>query len=255
MVLLVHGLGEHSGRYTHVAQCLTSRQYAVYAIDHRGHGRSEGPRTYFPRFESAVDDLDAYFQQLSAANRDKPIFTYGHSLGTLIALRFALRRQADLAGLIITGTPLNLESQQPSSMVWLGSLLQKFAPKLPLPGLLTTSLSHDPAIIEAFDRDPLNNHGGIPLRMGHHIIYQSRFIRARLHQLKLPLLVLHGTDDLICPPSGSQIAYEQTNSIDKSLKLYPDMYHEIHNEPGKEAVLGDIVKWLDHHTPMGLIGN
>ncbi|MBZ0291765.1 MAG: lysophospholipase [Anaerolineae bacterium] len=255
VVLLVHGINEHSGRYTHVAQALTDQHYAVYALDHRGHGRSEGPRVFFPRFEYAVNDQEIYFEQVRATNPGRPIFVYGHSMGALIAPQLTLRRQADIAGLIITGTPLALESKQLPLMVWLGGTLEKFIPHFKLPGISSANLTRDTTRVEAFDRDPLNHHGGIPVRSAYQLIEQSRLVRQQLHLIELPLLVMHGTDDPICPSSGSQIAYDQASSADKSLKFYPGMYHEIHNEIGKEQVLTDIVTWLDQHSTMESSGS
>lgn len=248
VVLIVHGLAEHMGRYAHVAAKLNANGYAVYGLDHRGHGKSDGLRAYFDNFDQPVNALKQYFDTVKTEQPGKKIFIYGHSLGSLISLVFLLRYQNEVAGAIISGTTLGVEAGQPALLISLGDLLNNVAPKLPVTPLDSKWLSHDPALVIAYDTDPLVHRGNVRVRMSSQIVHNSRDVRVRLPELKLPILILHGGDDKICPPSGSTMLNQGLGLSDKSLKLYTGMYHEVHNEVEKEMVLNDIVEWLNGHV-------
>lgn len=246
-ILLVHGIGEHIGRYTHVAEYLAEKSYAVFGLDHRTHGRSEGqPRVYMPDFDPVVNDLKQYFDHIRSAHPDKRIFIYGHSLGSFLATLFTLRYQDQLAGFVSSGSPLLIDSLFSSLVKTTGNLLAAVAPKLPLIPLELKGISRDPAVIAAYNADSLVHR--LPVRVGMAVGYNNAIssIREQVATLRLPLLVLHGGDDPITPVSGSQWLFEKAASADKTLKIYPGLYHEIHNEPEKAAVLADIAGWLDH---------
>ncbi len=248
IILLVHGIGEHSRRYDHVAELLVKQGYAVYALDHRGHGRSEGTRVHFDSFDVPVNDLRHYFDLIQAEQPDKPIFVYGHSMGSLISLLFTLRYQSEITGLIISGTTLALETLSPAVIIKAGAFLQKFFPKLKaIPPVSAQYLTHDEAIVRQYRDDPLIYSSNVRLRMAYLLIASSREVHHRLSEITLPLLILHGAEDKICPPQGATILYEGVSSTDKTLKIYPGLYHEIHNEPEYESVIGDVIHWLDAH--------
>ncbi len=248
VVLLVHGYGEHCGRYQHVIARLVGAGYAVYTLDHRGHGKSEGVRAYCDTMLQFVEDLKRYFDRMSAAQPGKKRVVIGHSMGALISLAFTQRYQDEIDALVISGAPVNADANVSPLMVWLGSILTHLAPKLHLlpssgPGIL----SRDPEIDIAWDNDPLTNKKPMRVRLGVEINNMARDVREHLADLHLPILILHGAEDKLVNPSGSQLAYEKVSSADKTLKLYPGMRHEVMNEIGKEAVLDEIVAWLDQH--------
>lgn len=246
IILLVHGIGEHCHRYDHVADFLVQHGYAVYALDHRGHGRSTGLRSHFDSFDDPVNDLKRYFDLIQAEQPGQPIIVYGHSMGSLISLLFTLRYQSALTGLIISGTPLQLESESSALQVRLSGFLQRFFPTFKgVPAIPASYLTHDPDRLRQIETDPLMYKGNHRLGIVYGIIANSREVRARLAEISLPLLVLHGADDKLCPPSGATTLYEGAVSADKTLKIYPGLYHEIHNEPEYQTVLTDIVTWLD----------
>ncbi|MEP7291017.1 MAG: lysophospholipase [Chloroflexota bacterium] len=247
-VLLVHGYGEHSGRYQHVIERLVKSDYAVYAIDHRGHGKSEGVRAYCDTMDQFVDDLKLYFDRMKIAQLGKKCFVLGHSMGALISLAFTQRYQSEIDGLIISGAPVNADANVSPALIAIGKVLNKIAPKL---HLLDTSspgiLSSDPEIDIRWASDPLTNKKPMRVRLGVEMNNMAQQVRAHLADLRLPMLILHGADDKLVNPSGSQLAYEQVSSLDKTLKRYAGMRHEILNEVDKAIVMTDIVDWLDQH--------
>ncbi len=247
IVLISHGVGEHIGRYAHVADRLGRDGYAAYGLDHRGHGKSEGVRAYFDDLNDAVSDLKLYLDQIKAVQPGKKIFLYGHSLGSLIALLLTLRFQNEIVGLICSGVPLEVESSQPKFLIAAGGVLNNIIPKAAITPLPTVYLSTDPAEVKAYETDPLIYHGNVRVRVGYQIVENSRMIKARLLEIKLPLLAFHGGADKICPPAGSEVLYRGAGSTDKTLKIYPGMYHETHNEVDKSTVLNDLTAWLLAH--------
>lgn len=248
-VLVVHGYGEHSGRYAHVMTALANAGYAAYALDHIGHGRSEGLRAFIDNFDIPVTHLKEFKDRVVAQQPDGKLFMLGHSMGALISLAFTLRYQPELDGLLISGAPVNADANVSPVMVQLGYILNRIVPRLPLlaPGG-TNILSTDPAVGEAFAADPLCYNGSMRVGLGVALNETAKSVRARLPELTLPILIMHGEADTYVNPSGSKLAYEQVKSKDRTLKLYPGMYHEIMNERDKAVVLGDIVTWLDQHS-------
>lgn len=247
-ILVIHGIGEHIGRYGHVAEFLAAQGYAVYGIDHRTHGQSEGePRVYITDFADVVADLKGYLGLIKREQPGKRVFMYGHSMGSFISLSFLLTHQDEIAGLVSSGCPITIDSTVPPIMVTLGNFLNRVTPTLPLIALSLEAVSRDPAVVAAFENDPLVHAGRVRVRMavgGNNAIVA---LRPRLGEIHIPLLVLHGGDDRTTPVAGSHMLYERASSPDKTLKIYPGLYHEIHNEPEKAEVLADITNWLDTH--------
>ncbi len=249
VVLVVHGYGEHSGRYQHVIERLVSSGYAAAALDHRGHGKSEGERAYCETMDQFVDDLKVYFDQIRTAQPGKKIFVLGHSMGGLISLAFTERYQREIAGLIVSGAPVIADANVSPLLVLVGKVLNRVAPKLHLldtgkPGIL----SSDPQVDIDWENDPLTNKKPMRVRLGVELNRMAGEVRKHLGDLQLPVLILCGVDDQLVNPAGSQLAYEQVASVDKTLKRYTGMRHEILNEVDKEIVLSDIVDWLNQRT-------
>jgi acylglycerol lipase len=247
-VIIAHGLGEHSGRYAHVAAYLTAHGYAVYALDHRGHGQSGGAREQVSDFDEFVTDLRSYFDQARAAHPEIPIFLYGHSMGALIALLFAFRYQDDLAGLITTGTPLKLVGANVVTIA-LVKAVYTIAPNARVVALDAVGVSRDPAVVKRYRDDPLVHHGRIPISMLAAFARAVDTCMASLPDLRLPYLALHGGDDILTRVSATEIIRRLSGAPDTTIKVYDGLHHEIHNEPEQEQVLGDVVAWLDAHVP------
>lgn len=244
VILISHGYGEHSGRYAHVAAHFVAHDYAVYALDHRGHGRSGGTRTQVRDFDVYVADLRAYAESIRAAHPDLPLVLYGHSMGSLIALLYAQRWQDELAALITTGTALKLAgiNRWLRAMVRLASYT-RLGVRL-IPALPAVGISRDPAVVEDYINDPLVYHGRFRFDMASALAQAALRGRAVLPDLRLPYLALHGGEDPLTLPESLEIVRAESGSPDTTTRLYPALYHEVHNEPEQGQVLNDITAWL-----------
>jgi acylglycerol lipase len=248
-ILIVHGYGEHLGRYRHVAAHFVGAGYAVYAIDHRGHGQSEGLRAYVERFDQFADDMKPYVEQIRAAHPALKLFVLGHSMGALISVNYCLRYPEGIAGLITSGLPLNADANVPAVLVALGNVLTNVAPKVPFLSFGSLDiLSRDPAVPQAFAADPLTWKQPMRIRLGVEINRAAIRAREAARALTMPLLILHGAADTMVNPSGSQTWHDTAGSGDKTLKFYPELRHEIMNEPEKAQVFADIEVWLEAHS-------
>ncbi|HEX2513781.1 MAG TPA: alpha/beta hydrolase [Chloroflexota bacterium] len=254
VTLLVHGYGEHQGRYSGLVRALTGRGLAVYTLDHRGHGRSGGARATVLRFDDFVDDLHLLEQRARAAHPGAPVFVFGHSMGGLVALRFALRYQDELRGLALSAPALRFGERTPAVLRRLGGVVARVAPALPVPGPRPETageslLSRDPDVQRAFDADPLNYHGPVRARMGYQMLRAAQEARGRFEALRLPLLVLQGDADRYVVPAGAAELYERASSADKTLKWWPGCRHELLNEPEGPQVQAFLLDWLETRSP------
>jgi alpha-beta hydrolase superfamily lysophospholipase len=246
IVLLVHGYGEHIGRYEHVIAALTGAGYAVEGLDHYGHGRSIGRRASLRDFDHYVDDCSLLLDRILTRDPALPVVTYGHSMGGLIAARLALRRQDDLTGLILSGPAFRIAVTVSPLVRHVGLIVAKIAPDLPIiptgePGIL----SRDPEVERRFAADPLNYHGRARARLAAALDRLSGETLARAEEFTLPLLVMHGGGDAFTDPSGSEEFVQRASSSDKTFIRWPDLHHEIHNEPEQAEVIATLVSWLD----------
>ncbi|WP_029214868.1 alpha/beta hydrolase [Kallotenue papyrolyticum] len=253
-IALVHGYGEHVGRYQHVITALVKHGYLVYAHDQRGHGRSAGLRAYVDRFDEYVDDLEQLVGRIRAAQPHLPLFVAGHSMGGLIATLYALRAQAELAGLALSAPALIIGADVPPLLKRLSTALARIVPRLPIvPATRSPEsvLSRDPEVQRRFDSDPLCYHGRVRPRMGYEFMQAGLRAQQRLHELRLPLLVMYGACDTFV--SGAELLYERAQSPDKTLKVWPECRHEIFNEPERNAVIAYLLSWLDARTTGGQV--
>lgn len=249
LIILLHGVGEHAARYAHVGSALAEAGYAVHAVDHRTHGKSQGkPRCYFADFKQPLNDIKQFVAQVKADCPGHPVFMMGHSMGSLLALLYALDHQDSLDGLISEGTPLTVDSLMPRPVTEIGKLAKRVIPTVPAIPLDVNALSRDTAVVQAYKDDPLVYHQPLRVKMAVDIAAYGVYVRERANRLRLPLLVLHGKADRVSPVSGSQHLYDRAASPDKTLHIYDDAYHEIHNEPDKEQFLTDITDWLAART-------
>jgi acylglycerol lipase len=247
VVVIVHGAGEHSGRYQHVAERLTIRGYAVYALDHQGHGRSEGPRALIDRIDRAVTDIDGVVTMARGAYPELPVFMLAHSMGGTFGVQYALAHQQRLAGLILSG-PLAALDGAPAPLRIAGRLLSVIAPQMGLIAVDSTMVSRDPQVVEAYRTDPLVHHGKLPARTVAELAGAIDAFPESVGRITLPTLILYGTADALAPPRGSEMLAQRIGSTDLTVTPYEGLYHEILNEPEQEAVMDDLCAWLDAHV-------
>jgi alpha-beta hydrolase superfamily lysophospholipase len=242
VVALVHGLGEHSGRYEHVASRFTAAGIAVRALDLRGHGRSPGPRGA-TRFEPAVADLEALVRRCE--ERGAPVFVYGHSLGALIAALWLVREPAPpVAGAVLSAIGLHSALREQALKVRAARVLGRVLPKVRVKsGIDPATLSRDPAVVEAYRNDTLV-HEIASLGFGLDALEAIDAIAAGAPRLAVPLLVIHGGEDQLAYASGARELSGLAPSV-TTLHVYDGLFHEIHNEPERERVLGDVLAWIE----------
>ena len=245
VVLLVHGLGEHSGRYAHVAEHLTERGFAIYTLDHYGHGKSDGHAGFVERFSVYLDGVGALLEKARDEQPDVPFFLIGHSMGGLIAATYLLDNQDAFTACVLSGPALKTDQAPPALLLALNRLLSKLVPTLPMIQLDVSGVSRDPAVVDAYVSDPLVFHGKLSARLIAELSATMDDTLSRAGEIRIPLILLHGEKDVLTAPSGSQEMFDNVSSDDKTLKIYPGLFHEIFNEPEKETVLLEMSAWLE----------
>ena len=240
----VHGLGEHSGRYVHVAQAFTNAGYAMLSFDLRGHGRSGGARGHIPSFDALMDDIDLLLEQARSRYRGLPMFLYGHSLGGILVLNYGLRRKPDIKGVTATGSGLHTALEQQPIKIALAKVLGTLIPNAAMPsGLNPGDLSRDHVVVQAYINDPLV-HDKVSLGFGKHMLVANRYALDHAAEFPLPLLLMHGKEDKIAFPSSS-IEFAAPLKDKCTLMLWDGLYHEVHNEPEKAEALNAMTIWMD----------
>lgn len=248
VVLLVHGLGEHAGRYLHVAEALVDAGYAVRAFDHRGHGRSTGKRAFVRSYDELLRDLHQFRQLVVSEHPGVPLVLLGHSMGGNVALGYALGNQDGIAALVLSGPALKVgDDFSPVQLKVLGAVA-RVAPGLRPQALSAEAISRDPAVVAAYRADPLVYTGKISAGLGAALIGAMQSFPDRYHELRLPVLLLHGTDDQLADIAGSRELEAKAVDADLTAHYYDGLYHEVFNEPERERVLSDLTSWLDDHV-------
>lgn len=247
VVLLAHGYAEHAGRYAYVAKRLTDAGYAVYAVDHWGHGRSDGEGGFVPRFSVFLDGMRELLTLVEVNHPDTPRLLLGHSMGGLIATLFLIERQQAFVAAALSG-PAIVPAEPPSRFtVWISRFLSRFFPRLGVLSLDATGVSRDPAVVAAYQADPLVYNGKIGARLGKEFMDAMALAQAEAPKIRLPILIQHGETDRLTAPAGSRFLFANVASTDKRLEIYPGLFHEIYNEPERDAVLDDLIGWFGAH--------
>ncbi|WP_228024566.1 alpha/beta hydrolase [cf. Phormidesmis sp. LEGE 11477] len=253
VLAIVHGLGEHSGRYCRIVRGLTDAGYAVFGFDNQGHGKSEGQRGHINRWQDYRDNTQAFLSLIRQQEPTAPLFLMGHSLGGLIVLDYVLRSadSAEFAALDVKGLIVSAPPFQPTTgtasrrRMILARLLSGLLPRLSLSmNLSQGGLSRDPSVSDQAADDPLT-HSSVTLRWGSETLSTLDWVKDHIDRLSLPLLLTHGEADPIISPSGSKEIFQQVNSPDKTLKLYPGSYHEPHNDLDADTVVSDLLRWIE----------
>jgi alpha-beta hydrolase superfamily lysophospholipase len=244
-VLLIHGLAEHSGRYEAVGERLAAAGLDVQAVDLRGFGLSGGRRAWVERWPVYFDDLEDVIRGIRSEAPGRPLVVYGHSLGALLALGYALDGK-DAPDLLVLSAPA-LEATLPAWKKVLAPILGRLAPTMMIAnGLDDETLSRDPAVGVAYRADPLNVHSSTA-RLGAEAFAEQDRVRRSLDRLRIPTLVIHGGDDRLVPTATSA-ALEGLPGVTR--RVYPGVRHELHNEPERDEVLADVVAWIREDLPL-----
>lgn len=241
-VVLCHGLAEHMGRYTHVAERLVREGYAVTGFELRGHGHSAGKRGFVRRWSDYTDDLWAVVAEVG-----KPCFIVAHSMGGLVATDALRAPPCEVLGLVLSDPLLGVLVKAPPVKVFAGRLLSRILPGLPLGNELDTKLlTHDAEIVRAYDEDPLVFKTITP-RWFTEMTAAIERVHGHAPSYRLPMLMLVGEQDKICSPEANYRFSEAYGGADKKLVRYPGLYHEIFNELQREQVFLDLIAWLNAH--------
>jgi alpha-beta hydrolase superfamily lysophospholipase len=249
IVVLVHGYAEHSGRYEHVGSQLANAGFAVHAYDQQGHGKSGGVRCHVRRFEHLLDDLEGFLATVRAEHASLPLFVVGHSMGGLVVAAYASQRTPDVAGVVTSGAALALPEDISRGRILCARLLRWPAPRLSLPsGLDPESLSRDPAVVRAYLEDPLV-HQRMTTSLACEMFAAMERTASAAAQVRVPILLLHGEEDRLCPVSGSRNFFDRLTVSSRRLRIYPGLRHEIFNEPESVSVLDDLIDWIGNIEP------
>jgi len=247
-IQIVHGFAEHSDRYENVVNKLVPLGYAIYADDHRGHGKSEGVINYVDNFDQYVEDEKKLYDIVKENHSNSKYFMLGHSMGSGIAIYFTKKYEDLLDGLILSGTGSAAGGEVSWFLKFISKIFSKLAPKMTIdPNLDPESLSHDPKVVQAYEEDPLVHHKEVTTRLGYEMIKKFGKVEDIIKKFNLPLLVQCGSEDEAM--HGIEELQKHFKMDDKTVKIYDGLYHEVYNEikEKREKVLDDLANWLDNH--------
>jgi acylglycerol lipase len=243
VVAIVPGFNAHSGQYAWAAQQFTESGLAVYAVDLRGRGKSDGERFYVEKFADYVSDVATLMTLAKSREPGLPVYLLGHSAGGVVACIYTLEHQAELAGLICESFAHEVPAPDFALAVFKG--LSHIAPHAHILHLKNEDFSRDPKVVQAMNDDPLIAHETQPTRTLAEMVRADERLKKEFPLITLPILILHGTADKATKPSGSQRFYDMAGSSDKTLKLYTGHFHDLLNDVDKEVVMSDIKGWID----------
>ncbi|MBL8077225.1 MAG: lysophospholipase [Anaerolineales bacterium] len=244
VICLVHGLGEHTSRYAHVAEAFGKDGYAMFGFDLRGHGRSAGPRGHFPSIEAVMKDIDLLFEQARKRYPGLPLLLYGHSLGGILVLYYSLQNKPNVKGVIATSSGLRTALENQPAKIMAAKVLGSLIPAVSLPsGLDANAISRTREVVETYKNDPLV-HDKVSLGFGKVMLGVTKWTLEHAGEFSLPLLLMHGKADTIAFPAGS-IEIASALKDRSTLFLWDDAFHELHNEPERAEVFKTMLIWMD----------
>ena len=245
VLLLAHGLAEHSGRYGDFASFFANAGIATYALDFPGHGRSDGKRGHVRDFQEYADALGALLSLAREAHPDIPFVLFGHSMGGLIAADFLLQHQSEFVAAVLTGAAIQ-SPQQPSSIVlFINRVIASVMPRLGVLRMDASGISRDPQVISDYENDPLVYRGKATAGLVTALFSAMKRVVENATSIRLPMLIMHGSVDSLTAVEGSKLLHDSISSEDKKIVIYDGLYHEILNEPERKNVMEDILQWLE----------
>ena len=245
VMIITHGMGEHSMRYKEMADFYTNEGYTVISFDIRGHGLSEGKRGHTPGYEFLMDDIERVYAQVRADYPSLPIFLFGHSMGGNLVLNFLLRKPNNIRGAIVTGAYLKLGFEPPKWKIILAKLSSSIWPTLSQPTELELdALSRNKEVIRKYENDELV-HDRITSAFFVNVHFAGQYAIDHANEIKSPLLVMHGMEDRLTSPTGSQ-DFASNSGDNVHLKMWNGLYHELHNEPEKQEIFNYEIEWMNN---------
>jgi alpha-beta hydrolase superfamily lysophospholipase len=249
VIAVVHGYGDHGGRYAWFGEAMGGRGHAVYACDLRGHGQSSGPRGQVKSFDEYLDDTAVFLDEVRRRQPGKPLFLLGHSMGGLICARLAEERAPDVTGLVLSSPFLALVAEVPPSKLVGARLLAVVWPGKDIGNTVQAAdLSHDQAVVDAYVTDRLVHHVA-PARWAVQLLAAQDAAMAAAERIALPLYVLYGTEDPVADPAFAEALFARAGSGDKTVRPYEGLLHECLNEVERERVYADLAAWIAERAP------
>ena len=247
VVAICHGVKSHSGYYHWIAEQLVANGFAVYALDLRGRGRSGGERFFVEDVSQYTDDVSALVELARRREGDLPVFLLGHSAGGVVSSTYVLDNQERLAGFICESFAYQVYA--PGFLLTVIKAVSRFVPHLPVLRLKNWDFSRDPAVVASMDADPLIAGEVQPMATVAALARATDRLKTGFPSIRCPVLILHGTEDKVTRPSGSQEFHQAAGSADKTLRLYDGHSHDLFNDLGRERVLADVVGWMEARLP------
>ncbi|TQK29674.1 alpha/beta hydrolase [Arthrobacter sp. SLBN-53] len=244
VVLICHGYAEHARRYDHVAQRFGEAGLITYALDLRGHGRSGGKRVYLKNISEYTDDFHHLVGLATAAHPELKRVVLGHSMGGGVVFTYGVEHPDDYAAMVLSGPAVYAQDGVSPLMIGVAKVLGSLLPGLPVENLPADAVSRDPEVVAAYEADPMVHHGKLPAGIAKALIGVGETMPRRAAVLTAPLLVVHGGQDSLIPVAGSELLVDRVGSADVNLKVYPELYHEVFNEPERAVVLDDVTSWI-----------
>jgi alpha-beta hydrolase superfamily lysophospholipase len=246
VLAIVHGFGEHSGRYMNVVNHFVNTGFTIYSFDHRGHGRSEGQRGHIMQWAEFREDVQNFLQMVCTKEKDMPVFLMGHSMGGLIVLNYLLHNHEELTA-VIASAPLLAQPRISPILVMISRILSNIWPGFSIDTKLdVNSISRDPEAVKAYQEDPLV-HSTASARFGTELTAAIEWTQTHAAEFNLPLMIIHGNADSLVPPEGSRKFFDNLTINDKEIHMYEGGYHEPHNDLDKITVLNDFEQWILKH--------
>jgi alpha-beta hydrolase superfamily lysophospholipase len=244
VVVLAHGYGEHAARYDHVARRFGAAGLVTYALDHRGHGRAGGKRVRVRHMSEFVTDFRSLVAIATTENPGLPRIVLGHSMGGGIVLAYGAQYPGEYDLMVLSGPAIAAHTGVSKSKALLGKLVGSVLPDLPIEQIDPDAVSRDPAVVADYKADPLVYRGKIPAGIGKALLVVGQTKPALAAKITVPLLVVHGGQDRLVSATGSERLVACVASGDVELKIYPQLYHEVFNEPERDRVLDDVTDWI-----------
>lgn len=243
VVVFAHGSLEHGERHVDLRDSLTQAGIAFYAVDFRGHGRSGGRPGHIGRMAWVVDDLDKMWHYVTSRHEGIPAFLLGYSFGAMVSLESVIGAGSRPAGLVLVSTGIDV-SAVPPVQARIARLLAAVAPNLPMIKAPSSEMSRDREVVRAYESDPLVFRGKAPARTVGELLASIERVTPRLGEVQVPLLVIHGGGDLVAAPEGGRVVHDGASSTDKTVSIFEGLYHDVFNEPERDEVIQEVVRWV-----------